>query len=190
MENWWSALSTIEQVYWGFALPATLIFVILLVITIFTGGDDHADAGEDFDMDGGFQFITFKNLVGFFAVFGWAGLSALDFGAEDNLSLVVAFVSGLMMMFIMAAIFYGLSRLTQTGTLKMENAINSMGEVYLSIPGKRGGIGKVQIKVQGAYRELEALTDDEEDLTRGKIVTVLSVINEEILVVTSKPDKL
>jgi hypothetical protein len=185
MESWWSALSTIEQVYWGFALPATLIFVILLAITIFSGGDDHTDV-DDVDIDGGFQFITFKNLVGFFSVFGWAGLTALDFGAENNLSLLVAFLSGLLMMLLMAAIFYGLSRLTQTGTLKMENAINTMGEVYLNIPAKRGGIGKVQIKVQGAYRELEALTDDDEELTRGKIVTVTSVINEEILVVTAK----
>jgi hypothetical protein len=186
MGSWWSELSTIEQVYWGFALPATLIFIVLLVITIFTGGDDHTDAGDDIDGGEGFQFITFKNLVGFFSVFGWAGLSALDLGVETNLSLIIAFVSGLMMMFIMAAIFYGLSRLTQSGTLRVGSAIGSFGEVYLVIPAKRNGVGKVQIKIQGSLREMEAMTDDEAEITRSRIVKVTDVINGEILIVTAQ----
>ena len=66
----------------------------------------------------------------------------------------------------------------------MKNAVNGIGEVYLNIPAERGGMGKVSIKVQGSLRELEAMTDDNEDLMRGSVVQVVDVINEHILLVS------
>ena len=50
----------------------------------------------------------------------------------------------------------------------MKNALNSIGEVYLTVGANRSRTGKIQIKIQGALRELEALTDYNEDLKQGK----------------------
>jgi hypothetical protein len=68
----------------------------------------------------------------------------------------------------------------------MKNALGKVGEVYLGLQAKRGNIGKVQIKVQGSMRTLDALTDDDEDIPTGKVITVSNIINDNILLVTSK----
>ena len=68
--------------------------------------------------------------------------------------------------------------------MEISNALNKVGETYLFIPAKRGGYGKVHIKVQGALKELQAVTDDEIDIATGKLVRVTDIINSNILVVT------
>ena len=87
------------------------------------------------------------------------------------------------MMFIMAALFYYLGKLQSSGTLKLKNALNQVGEVYLTIGAKRSKIGKVSITVQGTLRELEALTDEEKDLVLGNVVSVKEVTDNGLLIV-------
>lgn len=83
----------------------------------------------------------------------------------------------------MAALFYYISKLTASGTLKMKNALNAIGEVYLTVGANRSRTGKIQIKIQGALRELEALTDHNEDLKQGKIIKVIEVTNNGTLII-------
>ena len=66
---------------------------------------------------------------------------------------------------------------------KAKNYLKSDGEVYLPIGAKRSKMGKVQIKVQGSLRELEAITDDENDLKTGTMVKVLEIVSAELLLV-------
>ena len=86
----------------------------------------------------------------------------------------------------MAALFYYISKLVSSGTLKMDNALHAIGEVYLTVGANRSSIGKVQIKVQGALRELEALTDSEKDLTQGNVIKVVEVTKNGILIIESQ----
>lgn len=190
MGDWWSSLTGLQQVYWGIAIPFTIIFLILLAISIFTGVDsDMPDGDVDADIDGdhgiGFQFITLKNIIGFFTIFAWSGLVCIDAGLGTVATVFVSSISGLIMMVIMATLFYFMSKLQGSGTLIVSRAKNGIGEVYLTIPGNRKGMGKVQIKIQGTLRELEAITDQEEDIPTGAMVTVKDVVNDEILLVTS-----
>jgi hypothetical protein len=90
------------------------------------------------------------------------------------------------MMFVMAVLFYYMSKLTSSGTLKMKNALNAIGEVYLTVGANRSKVGKIQIKVQGALRELDALTDHDEDLTQGKVIKVTEVTSNGILIIESQ----
>ena len=169
------------------AIPATLIFVVLLILTI-AGGDADTDVDTDVDSDFAdgdsipFQFISLKNIVAFFAVFGWSGIGFVNAGMSYWLVLILSFLCGLLMMFLMASLFYLMSRLVESGTLNMKNAIGKLGEVYLVIPAKRGGMGKVQINVQGSLRELEAITDND-TIPTSSIVEVLDVIDDHILLV-------
>jgi hypothetical protein len=52
------------------------------------------------------------------------------------------------------------------------------------IQAARGGLGKVQVKVSGALRTLDAMTDDAADIPTGKLVKVSKVIGDNILLVT------
>ena len=187
MGDWWAQLTTIEQIYWSIGIPATAIFLVFLVMSLVAGADTDIDLDSDVDLDidAGFQFISLKSLLGFFTVFAWSGLACLESGMSNVSTILVSFISGLGMMTLVAAIFYFMSRVTDDGTLKMKNAINGIGEVYLTIPGKRVGFGKVQIRIQGRLHELEAATDEEKDIPTGRLVTVLEVVNDEVLIVKS-----
>src|SRR5690606_9324059 len=130
-----------------------------------------------------FQFLSFKNLIGFFTIFGWTGIACLGEGFSKGLTIVISMVCGLLMMFIMASIFYYLGKLNSSGSLKIKNALNQVGEVYLTIGANRSRIGKVHIKIQGSVRELDALTDEAIDLHQGDIITVTEITGTGILIV-------
>ena len=87
----------------------------------------------------------------------------------------------------MAALFYFMSKLTDSGTLNMKNAIGHLGEVYLTIPGNRNGMGKVQLTVQGSIRTLDAITDDMEAIKTSSLIQVIDVIDQQILLVKRNP---
>lgn len=184
----WTEIGIFEQVFWIITIPATVVFLALLVLTI-VGGD--ADTDVDTDVDGDiadgdsipFQFLSLKNIVAFFAVFGWSGIGFVNAGLAAWLVVLLATICGLLMMTLMATLFYFMSRLAESGTLEMKNAIGKLGEVYLVIPAKRGGMGKVQLNVQGSIRTLDAITDDLETIRTSFIIEVLGVIDDQILLV-------
>lgn len=186
--DWWSGLSLMLKIYWALALPFTIIFVLQVILSFFGGDtmDDVPDAEVSADHGVGFQFFTLKNFIGFFTIFGWAGIAMIESGASNGSSLFVATLAGTLMMFMMAGMFYLLMKAQHDGTMKIEKAVGQTGEVYLTIQSKRGGLGKVQVKVMGALRTLDALTDDDTDIQTGKIVRVSNVVNDNILLVTSK----
>lgn len=189
----WAQSGLLEQVFWIVTIPATVVFLILLGLTIFggdadTGVDVHSDVDANI-ADGDsipFQFISLKNIVAFFAVFGWSGIGFIHAGLPSWLVILLATLCGLLMMVLMATLFYLMSRLAESGTLKMNNAVGKLGEVYLVIPANRGGMGKVQLNVQGALRTLDAITDDDVSIPTASIIKVLDVIDEQILLVTKQ----
>lgn len=186
--DWWSGLSLILKIYWSMALPFTVIFVLQLIMSFLghESADDMPDAEVHADHGVGFQFFTLKNFIGFFTIFGWTGIAVIESGASVGTSIIVAFTGGLLMMSVMAAMFYLLMKAQHDGTMRIEKAVGQTGEVYLTIQSKRGGLGKVQVMVMGALRTLDALTDDEADIQTGKMVRVSNIVNENTLLVTSK----
>jgi hypothetical protein len=188
LSEWWNGLSVTLKIFWALALPFTAIFVLQLILSFFGGEttDDVPDAEVNADHGAGFQFFTLKNFIGFFTIFGWTGIAMIDSGASVASAVGVAFLAGSLMMFVMAGMFYLLVKAQYDGTMKIEKAIGHTGEVYLTIQSKRNGLGKVQIKVSGALRTLDALTDDDLDIQTGKIVKVSNIINDSILLVTAR----
>jgi len=191
MEDWFFALNTFEKVYWVIALVSSLIFIVLMVMT-FVGGDIDDLGDVDADIDGdtgiGFQFLSFKNLMGFFTIFGWVGIACINAEYSNSISLIISIACGLWMMLTMATLFYFLGKLTSSGTLVINNALDEVGEVYLTIGANRSRIGKIQINVQGSHRELEALTDEDVDLIQGDMIKVTKITTNGILIVKKYTD--
>ena len=189
ISDWWAGMDTVEKIFWGIAIPFTVIFIIQTVLTFIGSeidGDPDIDIDGDGDLDGGagFQFFTIKNFIAFFTIFSWTGIACLDAGMGMVSTTIIALVAGLAMMTIMASIFYFFSKMVDSGTMNIQNAVGGVGEVYLTVQAKRGNIGKVSIMVQGSLRELEAITDDEEDLSNGMVISVKEVINGNLLLIT------
>jgi hypothetical protein len=188
MEDFFGDASVLEQTYWYIALIGSAIFAIIFIMTFIGGGDadmdadmDSADGGDDGGV--GFQFFTFKNVVAFFTIFGWSGIVCIDNGYSRMITITISSISGLAMMVATGYLFFWISKMAESGTLKINNAIGVIGEVYLPIGANRSKIGKVQIKVQGSLRELEAITDSEEELKTKTLVKVKEIVSAELLLV-------
>jgi membrane protein implicated in regulation of membrane protease activity len=187
---WWDAMNITEKIYWCIAIPFSVLFVIQLVTTFFLGDVDGMDAGGNADLsmdsDAGidFQFLSIKNLIAFFTIFGWTGIACIHGEVSLVVTIVLSLLAGLVMMVIMATIMYYMAKLAENGSLDLNNAKGKTGTVYLPVPGNRKGQGQIQVKVQG-FQTLDAMTDEAETIPTGTLVEVVDVINNEILIVKS-----
>ncbi|MBO3096999.1 hypothetical protein [Gelidibacter pelagius] len=193
MMEWFSDLELFAKFYWVIALIGSLVFLIIVIMTLIgiEGGEDFDDVDTSIDADTGieFQFISLKNLIGFFTIFGWAGIACIGEGLSKPITVLISVISGMAMMTIMAAMFHYMKKLTDSGTLDYKNAIGAIGEVYLTIGENRSRMGKVSVRVQGTLRELDALSDSFTELKSGTIIKVVDVTSNGILIVdqTIKP---
>jgi hypothetical protein len=189
LSSWWQAMTSLEKTFWVFALLFSFLFLVQTVLS-FIGGDAGEAAGDADsaigDDDGtGHQFFTIKNMIAFFTIFGWTGLACVKGGMSAVASIGIAVLAGSVVVVMMAVLFKSMSKLKQSGTLQIKNAVGLIAETYLFVPAKRGGFGKVHIKVQGSLHELQAITDDEDQIATGKLVKVVGTINDSVLLVTS-----
>ena len=175
----WTSLSPFMRVIWCITLVATLIFIIQTIMTFVgadTGGDMDVDASFDTDVDiadadaavgsGGVNLYTFRNFVNFFLGFGWT-----------------AILVGVILVALVMLLFKWLYSMQQTGNINVyKSAVGCTGTVYLTIPGERKGEGKVQITINNAVREYNALTEGDA-LATGTPITVIEVINPSTLLV-------
>lgn len=187
METFFEGMTSLEQTYWIIALIGSAAFLVIFILTFIGGADSDMDAdASDFETDDGgvgFQFFTFKNVVAFFTIFGWSGVTCLNNNLSTSLTLIISSIAGLLMMVLTSLLFYWMHKLAESGTLQIKNAVGVIGEVYLPIGAERSKMGKVQIKVQGSLRELEAITDEPEELKTGSMVKVTEIVSAEILLV-------
>ncbi len=191
--TWWAELSPVMKLLWGVTLTATLIFIIQTVMT-FLGAD--AD-GTDFDMDvdtsmdgadlsnieGGSNLYTFRNLVNFFLGFGWSAILLQSSVKSTALLIFLSVLVGVGLVVAVMYLFKWLSTMQQSGNINVyKSAVGCQGKCYLVIPGERAGEGKVQITIQGAVREYNAVTDGD-TIKTGTPIKVVEAIDANTLLV-------
>jgi hypothetical protein len=171
---------------WSIAIPFSILFIIQTVMT-FIGigdqGDVSGDAGADADMQMPFHFFTFRNLVNFFLGFSWTGISFYNvIDSKVGLTFLGAFI-GLLLVSIVMVLLYALSRAVQSGNIDINNAVGRMATVYYTIPAVGKGMGKVQLSVQQAVREYDALSELDEAIPTGRMARIKSVVDAHTLLV-------
>ena len=176
------------QVLWAVTLSASLIFVIQTIMT-FLGlgghdGDFDLDASDgDFDADPSMNLLTFRNLVNFCLGFGWTAVLMSEKIESTALLIIVSVIVGVLLVAVVMWIFKWLSGMQQTGNIDVrKSAVGCEGKVYLTIPGERKGEGKVQITINNAVREYDAVTDGDK-IPTGTAIKVTDVINDYTLLV-------
>lgn len=190
MTEWWTTLDLFMKILWCIAIASSLIFIVETVLT-FIGADVDFDADADFDMpDGTFEgdpsmnLYTFRNLVNFLLGMSWTAILLKDQIASKALLMVIAFVAGAILVAAVMLMFKWLSKMQQSGNIDvMKDAEGCNGKVYLTVPAERTGTGKVQITINGAVREYDAVTDSEQDLKTGKAIKVVEAIDNSTLLV-------
>lgn len=179
-------MDTLLQTFWFIAIPTSLVFLIQTIMT-FVGVDTsdglHADFDGDLsDGDSTFQLFSLRNLINFLLGFSWSGISFYHLISNPTLLTVVAVSIGILFVFIFFIIIRQVQKLAEDNTFKIENTINKTAEVYLTIPGRKSGKGKVLISVNGSVHELDAITDGDKIVT-GAVVKVLGIESQNILLV-------
>ena len=191
--TWWAELSPVMKLLWGVTLTASLIFVIQTVMTFLGADADSADFNVDVDtsmdgsdlsnIDGGSNLYTFRNFVNFFLGFGWAAILLQKSVKSTGLLVILAVLVGVALVVAVMYLFKWLSSMQQSGNINIyKEAVGCQGKCYLIIPGERSGEGKVQITIQGAVREYNAVTDGD-TIKTGVPVKVVEVINANTLLV-------
>lgn len=175
-------LSSPEQMYWGIALIASVVFAFQLLLSLI-GLDTEISDGVDFDeIDGGFSIFSFRGIVSFFLFFGWGGVVALSNGFTAPKALMIAFLIGFLAMVAIAYVFAQMLRLQESGTVKLATAIGEQGEVYLTIPGHKNGIGKIHLKLEGKTMEFDAVTD-KTTIINGSMIKVKNIDRDNVMLV-------
>ena len=187
MIEWYSTLTVLEQVYFWLGIVATVFLIIQIVMLCFTsyGGDVDLDGDGDIDvdMDSGVSIFTVKSLTAFFAVGSWAGLLTCALIA-DNLqwvSAIVALVSGAAAFALVVLLMRFIYKMQSSGTFQPEKLVGRRATVYVSVPEKRSGRGRITLNAQGKFMELDAMTDGER-LSVDDPVEIVATENECMLV--------
>lgn len=175
---WFLQLQAAEQIFLLVGVFSNLLFLGYLAIQVFGGHDAEL---PDHDFDVGLALLSVRGLTAFGMFLGWTGFVVLKNGFGLAAALIAGTLAGLLAAWLAWRLIRLLLRLQDSGTLDLHNAYRQQGTVYLRIPPKGQGAGKVQIAVQGALRELEAVSDGAEILTGAKVF-VLEIIDNQLIV--------
>lgn len=173
------------QTYWYIAIPVSLIFLVQTILT-FIGADTSDGISADFDGDlatgeSPFQLFSLRNLTNFLLGFSWTGISLYSIIENRLLLAIISFIVGLFFVLLFFVIIKQLRKLSENNSFRITETINKTAEVYLSIPEKKSGKGKVLVSVRGSIHELDAITEGDM-IPSGAIVKITAIDNNLLLV--------
>lgn len=179
-------LDPLLRIFWFVAIPTSLVFVIQTIMT-FIGVDasDGLDADFDGDLSHGdapFQLFSLRNLINFLLGFSWAGISFFTTIENKTLLIGIAVAVGAAFVYIFFLIIRQIQRLSEDNSFNINNAINKTAEVYLTIPERKTGKGKVMVSVKGSFHELDAMTEYDK-IPSHTMVRIVRVVSGNVLIV-------
>lgn len=155
--------------------------------------DFDMDSNADFDVhdviDGGnpadfghLRLLTLQTIVTFLAVFGWVSIICISSEMSAVAGCLIGAVCGIAMMLAVAKMVQASRKLAENGILNMKNAIGETATVYLTIPPKNDGTGKVTMRLQGRFGEFDAINAGDTPLPTGMQVLVTDVRSDTLVV--------
>jgi membrane protein implicated in regulation of membrane protease activity len=182
MMEYLNSLSPLEKFLFGCALFGGAMFLLRTALTLIgINADDDPDASLG-DPDAAFKLLSIHGLTAFFMMFGLVGLAlSRDNHASNALVIGGGLAAGLFTSWLIGKVFVGMKKLQSDGTLRIENAVGCEGSVYLTI--RAGHSGQVRISIQDRLRHVDAISEDGAEIPTGERVAVVSVRNNNTLVV-------
>jgi hypothetical protein len=159
--TWWNTLSGAEQIFWSISIVFSILFIIQFVLSL-VGLDFDSDTDTDIDtdttvesdysLDPEFSLLSIRSIIAFFTFFGWTGVLMLNAGTSTTTALIISTIVGFTAMFLVGYMLFSFAKLSQEGNVDLSEALFNTGEVYLTIPQKTGGKGKVHLSIQGSKK--------------------------------------
>lgn len=179
-------MDALQQGFWMVAIVASVIFLIQTMMT-FIGSDASDGVNADFDgnldhADAPFQLFSLRNLINFLLGFGWTGVTLYESFSNKMLLLALAVIVGIVFVALFFFIIKQILKLTEDNSFNIDSLVGKTGEVYINIPPRMSGSGKVQISVNGSNHELSAMTNSDKPILSSSVVKVDSVQNRVLIV--------
>lgn len=190
INDWWIGLSGTEQFFWILAIFSSAVFLMVFVVSLLgfdADSDIDLDAGTDLDTDTGFghdfPVFSLKSITAFLTFFSWTGVLLTGEGRSIWEIIPYSILSGLIAMALVVFLLKKFSDLTESGTADPLDLIFEKGDVYLPIPPRQLGSGKVHVTLNKSLREMNAVTMDDEIIRTGEKIRVLEILPENVLLV-------
>lgn len=156
-----------------------------IVLDLFGAG--HGPASGDIGVAEGLELLSVRSLSAGATLFGAVGFWLTARGLPVPASMAVALLAGGAASVGTALITRQLLQLESDGSLRLENAVGQPGTVYLPVPPRREGIGRVQLMLQGRTVDLRAVCDETAAIPTGAPVIIVSVMDDDTVEVMPTP---
>ena len=146
-------------------------------ISDLSDGNLHGDItdGSNPSDFGTMQLFTLQGIMTFLCVFGWSGVICAGFGLHIAVTVIISVVLGFLAMLGVAKILQLTRKLTQSGNIELNKLLGEKASVYIPIPAKGEGQGKVTVATGERFVEFGAITDEEEAIPTGTQVRVTDI---------------
>ena len=179
-----------------FSVPALLgsFVFVLRVVLMLVGGDGaldmdtpDVDLGDvdsgGHDSDQAFTVLSVQGVAAFLMGFGWGGVGGLlGAGWSVGGALASAVVGGVLMTWLLAWLMGVMVAIQSSGTVRREQAIGQVGDVYLTVPAHGSGKGQVRVVIGNRQRIYDAVSQDGELPSQSR-VRVLAINDDNSLTV-------
>ena len=192
LTDWFAGLDPSLRPYWVVAIVASVVFLIQMVMTFVgigdaDGADLDFDAGGDadggtLDAGGTLQLFSVRNIVNFLLGAGWGGVCFASVTGNPYLLCLAALLTGCAFVAVFAFVYRQMRRLEHDGTFRLDESVGQVADVYLRIPARRSGEGRIQYSFQGSVQELPAVTDGEL-IPSGAKVRIVEIVGDHTLLV-------
>jgi len=130
-----------------------------------------------------FEILSFRSVIAAVAFFGFAGKASLASGCSDTKALLIGLAAGAGAMYGVYWIMAQIYKLRTSGNENIRNSLGKQASVYVSIPGQRNGMGKVQLAIQNRTVEYQAVTEQDATLNSGDQVVVVDILGPDKVLV-------
>lgn len=141
----------------------------------FTDGGNPADFGN-------LRFLSLQTVITFLTSFSWVSIIFVSSGLPAALAIGIGAGCGLLMMLIVAKMVQMSRKLAENGAINLKNAIGETATVYVAVPPKGQGTGKITMQLQGRFGEFDAVSADNTAFDGGKQVLVTDVVGDTLVV--------
>lgn len=170
--------TTPRGIFCSIAWVSTLLAFSNFLLSLFSGGDTGTDAPDGADTG----VFSFRAVVGFFLGFGWGGYMSLASGSGTLVAAGVAFVVGVVMFLLVAALMRGIYGLRSDGTINPESLVGLRGTVYVSIPPAGEPGGQVQLAHPNQLLTIAAVQQGSTPLPAQSRIIVVSALPGMVVV--------
>lgn len=194
---WWESMTLLQQILFVLASSATAIMIIFLIMMLlgfetdeFDGGDVPELTGDSINDDpitgiAGLKVLTLRGILVLVSIGGWTAYLLVD-TLSPWLAILIGVLVGIVAAYLQALAFRATLRLESEGNLDYKNAVGLHGTVYMRVPKNKNGKGKVTVNIQDRLVEIDAITEEEQDILPKTSVLVCGLEDPTTIIVKTK----